>query len=102
MKQTTNKHKKDKYYQIDDIVVKLYLFKQILVAQRPNMKRSPRFFGPYKIVDRVGTIAYKLELPPQSWVLLSSSELLYATDDILRENKLGLFWIKWQWRKRES
>jgi len=66
MKQTTNKHKKDKYYQIDDIVVKLYLFKQILVAQRPNMKRSPRFFGPYKIVDRVGTIAYKLELPPQS------------------------------------
>ncbi|XP_071902656.1 uncharacterized protein [Coffea arabica] len=27
-------------------------------------KLQPRFVGPYKIIQRVGNVAYKLELPP--------------------------------------
>ncbi|XP_019251328.1 PREDICTED: uncharacterized protein LOC109230265 [Nicotiana attenuata] len=28
-------------------------------------KLSPRFIGPYEILDRVGTVAYRLALPPE-------------------------------------
>lgn len=33
---------------------------------RRNLKLSAKFYGLYKIVERVGTIAYRLELPPGS------------------------------------
>jgi hypothetical protein len=35
---------------------------------RGNQKLSFRFFGPYKILQRVGEVAYKLELPTSSQV----------------------------------
>ena len=36
----------------------------------PVPKLSPRFCGPFKILKRVGEVAYKLELPPTSKVHL--------------------------------
>ena len=35
---------------------------------RSNNKLSPKFFGPYKIIDRCGEVAYKLELPALSLI----------------------------------
>jgi hypothetical protein len=37
-------------------------------VRRANHKLAFKFFGPYKIVERVGEVAYKLELPPSSRV----------------------------------
>ncbi|KAJ4778469.1 polyprotein [Rhynchospora pubera] len=33
------------------------------IRHKANAKLAPRFYGPYKIVDRVGEVAYRLELP---------------------------------------
>ena len=32
------------------------------MARRKNMKLSPRFYGPFMVVEKVGSVAYKLDL----------------------------------------
>ena len=41
---------------------------QSSLARRANQKLSFRFFGPYKIIARIGHAAYKLDLPESSSV----------------------------------
>ena len=36
-------------------------------AKKDN-KLSPNYYGPYKVLRKIGTTAYKLELPPSSRV----------------------------------
>ena len=39
-------------------------------------KLSPRFIGPFKILERVGTVAYRLALPPS---MLGVHELFHVS-----------------------
>ena len=50
----------------DMVLLKLQPYTQTSIASRPFPKLSFKYFGPYKIVERVGAVAYKLELPPDS------------------------------------
>jgi len=50
----------------DWVFLHLQPHKQHSVASWIPQKLAPRFFGPYKIVARVGTVAYTLCLPPSS------------------------------------
>jgi len=46
--------------------VKLQSYTQISMVFRSSVNLDPKFFGPFLIVDRIGPIAYKLELSAQS------------------------------------
>ena len=66
MKQYADSHLSDRVFQIGDYVyLKLQPYWQhSLKGRRLPHKLSPRFYGPYEIEDRVGSLAYKLRLPP--------------------------------------
>lgn len=38
------------------------------LAQRINEKLAPRYYGPYKILAKVGKVAYRLELSPEAQI----------------------------------
>ncbi|GLT69981.1 hypothetical protein SLA2020_420890 [Shorea laevis] len=41
-------------------------YRQHSVTKRFNQKVSPKFYGPYRIVAKVGSVAYRLALPPKA------------------------------------
>lgn len=41
-------------------------YQQSTMKESGAEKLQPRFYGPYKVVKRVGEVAYELELPPNS------------------------------------
>lgn len=48
--------------------VKLQPYRQKSLVIRGNQKLAPKYFGPYKIIDRCGKVAYKLKLPASSLI----------------------------------
>ena len=71
MKQVYDKKHTDKELVVGDwVYLKLQSYKQGSVERRTNHKLSPRFFGPYRVLERIGAVAYRLELPPGSRVHL--------------------------------
>jgi hypothetical protein len=48
----------------DSVYLKLQPYVQTSVATRANHKLSFKYFGPYKVLQRVGKAGYKLLLPP--------------------------------------
>lgn len=54
-------------YQVGDkVFLKLRPYRQTLLRKKRNEELSPKFFRPYKVIERLGSVADKLELPKEA------------------------------------
>ena len=69
MKKQADEHRSERQFQIGDLVfVKIQPYVQSSLAPHSNQKLAFKFFGPFRVLARVGAVAYKLELPVSSSV----------------------------------
>jgi hypothetical protein len=67
MKADADKHRRDVDFVMGSwVYVKLQPYRQTSLSGEKYHKLAKRFYGPYLIVAKVGAVAYKLALPPQS------------------------------------
>jgi hypothetical protein len=71
MKAQANKKWSERSFQVGDFVyLRLQPYVQASLAPRSHHKLCFKYFGPFKILSKVGDVAYKLELPPSSSIHL--------------------------------
>ena len=67
MKQQCDLHRSERAFSVGDwVYLRLQPYKQQSVAYWASHKLSPRFFGPFQVLERIGEVAYKLDLPAGS------------------------------------
>lgn len=60
MKQMADRKREKRSFEPgDDVYLKLQPYRQTFVSLRKNLKLTLKFYGPYKLLQKVGTIAYK-------------------------------------------
>lgn len=47
----------------EKVFMKIQPYRLRTLAKCPNEKLSPRFYGPFRILEKVSNVAYKLDLP---------------------------------------
>ena len=72
MKQQADQHRNERSFDVGDwVFLQLQPYKQISLKQaKKDNKLSPKYYGPYKVLQNIGNMAYKLELPIYSSVHL--------------------------------
>ena len=64
MKKLVDNERTERQFEEGDMIyLRLQPYMQVSVGGRKPQKLSPFIYGPYRVLQRVGTMAYKLELP---------------------------------------
>ena len=64
MKAQANKGRSEREFVVGDMVyLKLQPYIQSSIAVWSNHKLTYRFFGPFRVLQRMGSVAYRLDLP---------------------------------------
>lgn len=64
MKKFADRNRRELEFDAGDLVlVRLQLYRQHSVQLRRNQKLGLRYFGPFPVIERVGSVAYRLRLP---------------------------------------
>jgi hypothetical protein len=67
MKHQADKRQSERTFNVGELVyLWLQPYVQSSLAPRSHQKLTFKFFGPYKILERIGSVAYKLDLPASS------------------------------------
>ena len=67
MKAITDRRRTERVFGIGELVLlKLQPYRQSTLRQHKHHKLAPKYYGPFRIMDKVGEVAYKLDLPANS------------------------------------
>ena len=67
MKLQADQHRSNRVFEVGDwVYLRLQPYKQQSIAHKASHKLSPRFYGPFQVLQRIGVATYKLQLPLES------------------------------------
>jgi hypothetical protein len=67
MKKFADNHRREVNFEVSDLVlVKLRPHRQTSVTDAPYSKLHNKFYGPFQVLEKLGPVAYKLQLPSGS------------------------------------
>lgn len=67
MKQNADKHRTEREFAVGDwVYLRLQPYRQSTISARRSQKLAARYFGPFQVLEKTGTVAYRLNLPAES------------------------------------
>nr|GEU97754.1 hypothetical protein [Tanacetum cinerariifolium] len=82
---------------------KIIQIKSRIQAARDRQKNyadlNPRYIGPFKIIAKIGTIAYHLELPKQLSKVHKPIEIMDCEVKLLKQSRIPIVKVRWNSRR---